>query len=213
MDRRIEIRSRLNSAFREKSDDLVSSTFPKIGRNQYRKIFECMNDILWPATEPKAGRTLDFSPETLSLLDHWLGDARAEAKQRPEVTDVVQSAAGAYLGEVIRRQFGAEWFSEGESSGWRLFMTTVYCAFNPIGMAREALLLEPAEGWHAHLELDPGERDAVEARLEALPATPEEEYYLPTTRFDVLWIVVDALRAGLRSRGLGDVRFGPEDYR
>ncbi len=159
------------------------------------------------------GATLDFSPETLSLLDHWLGDARAEAKQRPEVTDVVQSAAGAYLGEVIRRQFGAEWFSEGESSGWRLFMTTVYCAFNPIGMAREALLLEPAEGWHAHLELDPGERDAVEARLEALPATPEEEYYLPTTRFDVLCIVVDALRAGLRSRGLGDVRFGPEDYR
>src|ERR1700690_1893831 len=32
------------------------------------------------------GSTLDFSPETLSLLDHWLADARAEAKQRPEVT-------------------------------------------------------------------------------------------------------------------------------
>ena len=35
---------------------------------------------------------------------------------------------------------------------------------------------------------------------------------MPTTRFDVLWIVVDALRAGLRSRGLDDVRFEPEDY-
>jgi hypothetical protein len=156
--------------------------------------------------------TLDFAPESLSLLDHWLRDAQAEVKVRPEVVEVVQSAAGAYLGEVIRRQFGARWLADGEGSGWRLYLSTVYCAFNPIGMAREALLLEPAEGWHAHLELDPGERDAIEARLEALPKASEEEYYMPTTRFDVLWIVVDALRAGLRSRGLGDVRFAPEDY-
>ncbi|HXN33535.1 MAG TPA: hypothetical protein VN894_16815 [Polyangiaceae bacterium] len=158
------------------------------------------------------GTMLDFSPETLSLLDQWLRDARLELPVRPEAAEVVQSAAGAYLGEVIRRQFGARWFAEGEVTGWRLYLSTVYCAFNPIGMAREALLLEPADGWQAHLELDPGERDAVEARLEALPQTTEEEYYMPTTRFDVLWIVVDALRAGLRSRGLDDVRFGPEDY-
>jgi hypothetical protein len=158
------------------------------------------------------GTMLDFSPDTLSLLDQWLRDARAELRVRPEAVEVVQSAAGAYLGEVIRRQFGAHWFSDGEVSGWRLYLSTVYCAFNPIGMAREALLLEPAEGWHAHLDLDPGEREAVEARLEALPQATEEEYYMPTTRFDVLWIIVDALRAGLRSRGLDDVRFGPEDY-
>jgi len=159
------------------------------------------------------GTMLDFSPDTLSLLDQWVRDARAELAVRPEAVEVVQSAAGAYLGEVIRRQFGAEWSADGEVSGWRIYLSTVYCAFNPIGMVREALLLETVEGWHAHLELDPGEKDAVEARLEALPQTTEEEYYMPTTRFDVLWIVVDALRAGLRSRGLDDVRFGPEDYR
>jgi hypothetical protein len=158
------------------------------------------------------GTMLDFSPETLSLLDQWLRDARAELSGRPEAVEVVQSAAGAYLGEVIRRQFGAQWFADGEVSGWRLYLSTVYCAFNPIGMAREALLLEAADGWRAHLELDPGEKDLIEARLEALPLTGEDEYYMLSTRFDVLWIVVDALRAGLRSRGLDDVRFGPEDY-
>jgi hypothetical protein len=155
--------------------------------------------------------SLDFTPDTLSLLDQWLSDARREASGA-EVAELVQSAAGAYLGEVIRRQFGARWFADGDPSGWRLYLSRVYCAVNPVGMAREALLLAPAEGWNAHFELDPGESDAVEARLEALPPAEDAEYYAPSTRYDVLSIVVDALREGLRSRGLGDVRFTPEDY-
>ena len=88
----------------------------------------------------------------------------------------------------------------------------MYCAFNPIGMAREALLLDTAEGWHAHLELDPGQRDAIEARLAALPAVTDEDYYAPGTRFDVIHIVFDALRELMRASGLADVRFSPDDY-
>jgi hypothetical protein len=158
------------------------------------------------------GTMLDFQPETLSLVDQWLRDARAELKTRPEAADVVQSAAGAYLGEVIRRAFGARWFADGDPAGWRLYLSTVYCAFNPIGMAREALFLEPAEGWQAHFELDPGEEESIEARLAALPPVDEDDYYAPSTRFDVVSIVFEALREGMRARGLGDVRFTPDDY-
>lgn len=158
------------------------------------------------------GVTLDFSPDTLSFLDQWLRDARADAGGRPEALDLAQSTAGAYLGEVMRRHFGGQWLAEGDRSEWRLCLSTVYCAFNPIGMAREALLLEPADGWNAHFELDPGERDAIDARLATLPEATADEYYAPSTRFDVLWIVVDALRAAMKSRGLDDVRFGPPDY-
>jgi hypothetical protein len=154
----------------------------------------------------------DFTPETLSLVDQWLRDARAEVKERPETVELVQSAAGAYLGEVVRRAFGATWKTGGEHGDWRLCMATVYCAFNPIGMAREALLLDEAEGWHAHFELDPGEKEGIEARLAALPEVRDDEYYAPSTRFDVVNIVVDALRERMRSSGLGDVKFGPEDY-
>jgi hypothetical protein len=174
-----------------------------------------VRDLALACVRYVAGRyraTLDFEPDTLSLLDQWLREARAEARRRPEVLELAQSTAGAYLGEVIRRQFGARWVAEGEASGWRLCLSTVYCAFNPVGMAREALLVEPAEGWHAHLELDPAEGEALEARLAALPAADDDEYYAPSTRFDVLCIVVDALRAGMQSRGLDDVRFSPEDY-
>jgi hypothetical protein len=154
----------------------------------------------------------DFTAETLSLVDQWLRDARREIEERPEMVGVVQAAAGAYLGEVVRRAFGARWITGEDHAGWRLCMSTVYCAFNPIGMAREALMLDTAEGWHAHFELDPGERELIEARLGALPEVTDEDYYAPSTRFDVVNIVVDALREHMRSSGLGDVRFAPADY-
>ena len=162
--------------------------------------------------ETRYGIHLDFMPETLSVLDQWVRDARGELKERPELAELVQSSAGAYLGEVVRRAFGAKWIAEGEHPVWRLCMSTVYCAFNPVGLVREALLLGEAEGWHAHFELDPGERDAIEARLAALPEVGEDEYYAPSTRFDVVNIVVDALRERMRGSGLGDVRFTDEDY-
>jgi hypothetical protein len=158
------------------------------------------------------GVALDFAPETLSFVDHWLREARGELAERPEAAEIVQAAAGAYLGEVIRLAFGGYWVAEGDHADWRLELERVYCAFNPIGMAREALLLEPAEGWHAHFELDPGEAEAIERRLAALPPAPDEEYYAPSTRFDVVSILFEALRTGMRARGLSDVRFTPEDY-
>jgi hypothetical protein len=158
------------------------------------------------------GAALDFAPDTLSFVDHWVREARNEIAERPEAADIVQAAAGAYLGEVIRRAFGGSWVAEGDHPDWRLELERVYCAFNPIGMAREALFLEQAEGWHAHFELDPGESEAIEQRLAALPSVPDEEFYAPSTRFDVVSILFEALRTGMRARGLSDVRFTHEDY-
>lgn len=159
------------------------------------------------------GVPLDYQPETLSLLDQWVREARVEALGKPETVDLAQAAAGAYFGEVVRRWFGARWLAEGDHAEWKLCLSNVFCAFNPLGVAREAIQLGPAEGWNAHLQLDPADRYAIDARLEALPPAGDDEYYAPTTRFDVLCIVVDALRAAMRARGLADVRFAPDDYR
>ena len=156
---------------------------------------------------------LDFTPETLSLVDQWVHDARADVAVNPQTVDLVQGAAGAYLGEVIRLAFGGAWFAEGEQDGWRVDLSRVYLTFNPVGMVREALVLESQEGWHAHLETDVAEREDLAARLAALPEVPDDEYYAPTTRFDVVHIAYEALRATMRAAGLDDVRFGPDDYR
>jgi hypothetical protein len=156
---------------------------------------------------------LDFEPETLSLLDQYARDGREELRTKPEALDLLQASIGAYLGETMRRAFGATWFCEGDYDGWRIDFTFVYLTFNPIGMAREALMLATADGWHAHLEADAGEREFLEQRLASLGEIDEEEYYAPTTRFDVVEIAVDTLRAKMQDDGNADVTFGPDDYR
>lgn len=155
---------------------------------------------------------LDGTPDTLSLVDQYVRDARAAVAERPESIDLVAPAIGAYLGEVMRQTFGGEWFAEGGHDAWRLYFTHVYLAFNPLGMAREALSMTEEEGFAAHLVLDPGERELVESRLQAMPEVDPEEYYLPSTRFDVVHGVFDTLRAYAEQNGTGDIRFTREDY-
>lgn len=156
--------------------------------------------------------SLDGTPETLSLLDQYIRDARDAVRERPETLELVAPAVGAYLGEVMRQMFRAEWWVEGNYDGWRLYFTNVYLAFNPIGMAREAITMADEEGYGAHLALDPGESDAVQARLAAMPDVEEDEYYLPTTRLDVVQAVVETLRARAEDAGTGDVTFTKADY-
>lgn len=155
---------------------------------------------------------LDGTPETLSLLDQYVREAREAYQERPESIEVVAPAIGAYLGEVMRQTFKGEWFADGDYGGWRLYFTNVYLAFNPLGMGREAISMQEEPGWNAHLQLDPGERDEIEQRLAAMPEVDEEEYYLPTTRLDVVTGVVETLRARAEASGTGDVTFTPEDY-
>jgi hypothetical protein len=141
---------------------------------------------------------LDFTQDTLSVLDHYVKEARGELRARPEGQALIEASVGAYFGEVVRGVFDSNWRTEGEYPEWRLSMSEVYLAFNPIGMAREALIQADAPGWHSHLDMHASEKEDVERRLASLPQVREDEYYALSTRFDVLELAVDALRA--RSR-------------
>lgn len=155
---------------------------------------------------------LDGTPDTLSLVDQYVREAREAVRERPESLELVAPAIGAYLGEVMRQTFRAEWSASGDYDTWRLYFVNVYLAFNPIGMAREAVTMTEEPGWNAHLVLDPGEREEIAARLAAMPDVDEEEYFLPTTRFDVVTAVAETLRARAEAAGMGDVSFTKDDY-
>lgn len=160
----------------------------------------------------KYGVLMDGTSDTLSLLDQYVRDARAELAAKPTALDLLALSAGAYLGEVMRREMGGEWFSDGDPSGFKLYFSHVFLSFNPIGMVREALTGEEEVGWNAHLAADPAEQDEISARLAALPEVDDDEYRLPTTRFDVVSIVFEHLRAKAIAAGTADVRFGRDDY-
>jgi hypothetical protein len=155
---------------------------------------------------------LDGTPDTLSLVDQYVREGRTAYEARPESIDLVAPAVGAYLGEVMRQEFAAEWFAEGSHESWRLYFHHVFLSFNPVGIAREAITMKDEQGWNAHLTLDPAERELIDQRLAAMPDVDEDEYYLPTTRCDVITAVVETLRAHAEANGTGDVTFSREDY-
>jgi hypothetical protein len=64
----------------------------------------------------------------------------------------------------------------------------------------------------ASFELDEADREAVLARLGELPEVPVEEYYAPSTRLEVLDIVVDAVRAKHLAAAEPELALEPEDY-
>ena len=70
--------------------------------------------------EQLLGKPLDFTPESLAAVDELLGVLRPAAQGPPseeaELAAGVAAAAGAYVGECLRRACGGAW-TEGESGG------------------------------------------------------------------------------------------------
>lgn len=188
--------------------------------------------------ERSLGVKLDFEPETLPVLDHYIALAREEARSKPEVLSVLAHTTGAYLGEVVRRRYPSWWRTDGDDpSEWQIEFESVYLAFSPVRLILEAVLRvgaspdpkEPAERLFtdsetegqgeggdevAQLELEEDDHAAVAARLAELPPVSEEEFYAPSTRVEVIDIAVEAIRA--RRIAVGDdtdTKFSPDDYR
>jgi hypothetical protein len=131
------------------------------------------------------GFDLDYTPETLPLLDHYvreLGDDTAE-----EVLGLVVPAVGAYFGEVVKRAFeDGRWRSESDDyDTWELSFARCSMRFNPIAIAYE-LVTRGKDGFRAPLELAPADRGRAAEILESLGEVREEDYYLFAIRFEAL---------------------------
>lgn len=87
------------------------------------------------------GFTLDFTPETLPVLDHYVELARTAATERKETTSLIAQAIGAYLGEVTRRQYGGYWRVEDDPRSFRVELEPVYLVLRPIELVTRSLEL------------------------------------------------------------------------
>jgi hypothetical protein len=159
------------------------------------------------------GVEVDVSPETLPVVDHYVELVRREAALRPAVIELVAPALGAYFGEVLRRAIGGFWqLPSADVHRWRVCSRQVVVAVNPIGVAYD-VLFQGAEhdGPPAEIGLFPEDRARVAPRLAALPSVSEGEFYLLSTRLEVLEIVVDALVTQLPP-GAREVELDWDDY-
>ncbi len=157
----------------------------------------------------------DFTSETLSLVDHYVREARREVRDRPEALPVVAAAVGAYLGEMARRAHRAWWnVASSEPRGYCLEFEAVFLRFYPVDVAHallEGAALDDEEGELGGFEVRDEDHDALAARLADLLVT-EEEYLLPSMRLEALDIVVETLLAKRTRDPLASRAFRPRDY-
>lgn len=155
---------------------------------------------------------LDYSPDTLPILDHYLREA--QGIEREEVLNLVAPAAGAYFGEVVRRHLGPSrwhWVSD-DFSECRIEFDRCFLSFNPIGSALEAVISGEAEGYGSTLALLPEDEGLVHASLERTGDVREEDFYRLAVRFEVVEQVVALLVDKAIAKDELSRRFGPEVY-
>ena len=162
--------------------------------------------------ERAVGVGVDFTPETLPIVDHYVVLARHEVEERPELLPLIARALGAYFGQIVVRELGGFWHVPSEDEHrWQVCLRRVLLAFNPVGIAHEVLVQGSAKGPPAAILVAPEERAAVFARLDSLPPVDEAEYFMLATRFEGLEIAVAALSES-RVEATADVEFDWEDY-
>jgi len=133
--------------------------------------------------------TLDYTPETLPLLDHYLANV---PRDQPDTVKLVATTAGAYFGEVVRRTMGGEWEDREDAPplDWKVRLPGGV-SFCPGGMAALAVLQAESEGVDGEIDVPEGARALVEDALAARGRVAEDEYYSLSGRLEVLMFIVD----------------------
>jgi hypothetical protein len=160
----------------------VSEDFPAAARELAERCIDACQRAL--------GVTLDYSEESLAVLDHWLAEVPAD---KPELIELVAPMAGAYFGELSRQRLGGSWLMPGLDPGsWRVQLTGRALSWSPVAMAAEAIAGAEVEGHDATLRAG-ADAQLVADRLEQLPPVTEQEFYSLTGRLEALTAVADYL--------------------
>jgi hypothetical protein len=172
---------------------------------------------------------LDGSITSLAFVDHYLALARDE--DREPIVSLLAAGAGAYFGELVRRELGGTWVGDGQDPRrLRLLIEPQFVHFSPVDQAYEAIAgrgldvddprLAPGPAFDSGFGLEPspddepgaGDAPWLEERLAELPPVPEDEFHSLTCRFETLQLMLELLAAKHVAEGLPPRRLGLEDY-
>lgn len=135
------------------------------------------------------GIELDFTPETLPLLDHYAKEVLDCPED--ELLALTAPLCGAYFGEVVRRRFeAARWHAPNDEHAlWRIEFERVFLYFNPIGVALD-VILETNGPYASELLFDPKDEELITTALGVYNDVRETDYFTFSVRMEALEQVV-----------------------
>jgi hypothetical protein len=137
---------------------------------------------------------LDYTPETLPLLDHYLRGVPAD---QAETVALVAATAGAYFGEVARRLLDGEWRDASR------LVLGAGLQIRPAALARAAITKEDGDdGEPDDYDVPAAARAAVEDALANIDV-PVDEYYSLSGRLETIQLICDVIATTL---GAGQVQ-------
>lgn len=171
----------------------------------------------------------------LAYADHYLGMLRDE--DREPIVSLVAANAGAWFGELIRREIGATWIGDGKDPRrLRLLLEPNFIHFSPVDLAYAAILvgepdddprLPPGSPLDAAFHLrkparseDEDESDEpdlsdqawIAERLAEIPPLPEDQFYSLTGRYETLLLILELLASRHASLGREPTLYHLNDY-
>lgn len=158
------------------------------------------------------GIELDYTQDTLPVLDHYLREARKHA-QREAVLAPLVATAGAYFGVLTTRQFPGAYLHVADSyERMRVQFSTIFLHFNPFGIAQEVIHQADAPGWNAHFATLPDQHRVVEQSVDHGLQLRDEDYYSFSVRYEMLDQIVAVLQAIEEQRRDSPRTFGHAVY-
>lgn len=172
---------------------------------------------------------LDGSSTSLAFVDHYLSLAREE--DREPIVSLLAAGAGAYFGELVRRELGGTWVGDGrDPRRLRLLIEPQFVHFSPVDQAYEAIAghgldaddprVAPGPSFDSGFGLEPPPADDaggsdsewLSERLASLPPVPEDEFHSLTCRFETLQLMLELLAAKHEDEGRPPRQLGLSDY-
>ncbi|KIG13480.1 hypothetical protein DB30_08046 [Enhygromyxa salina] len=156
----------------------------------------------------------DIGSTALAYVDHYLGLLKEE--EREPIVSLVAAGAGAWFGELVRREIGGLWIGDGtDPRRLRLLLEPQFVHFSPVDLAYEAIFSgspDPGDprssrvapegaaldgAYHLRKRTEQAEElddhAWITERLAEVPEVPEDQFYSLTGRFETLELILQLL--------------------
>ncbi len=115
-------------------------------------------------------------PSSLAFVDHYLTLANDE--DREAIVALLASGAGAWFGELVRREIGATWIGDGtDPRKLRLLLEPQLIHFSPVDLAYEIIFSRANSAVDSEREID----GSYHLRKTPLPPPPDSEDPISTS--------------------------------